>query len=304
MKIKVNNALDFCVGAGVHNVILPPPAPSTPTPTPSVEIPTTMLWPPGFGVNQNKFSNGGSPVKHRGLWVVLDGHDCGTLILDLTIPPQPNIAYPTIWPFSARKPVFAASTVKMNGTSVACAQTLGFPPIPLMSCGDPVSTPSSWSMINAANTLQVGMTLGDFVAGIVTIVVSVATDYAFSLIPFPSGFLGTALSNSLKGLAPVAILSSFITSGLTGNPSFKGSIGLPFLGVQVSYTPNPDGSDPHWVAQYNVGPATWDSKADTPVQWFGTPAPPSVVPAPASPAAGLAAQATSPPTGAGPGNGS
>ncbi len=74
---------------------------------------------------------------HRGMWIVLDGHDCGMMIPDVTIPPAPNIAYPMFWPFSSRKPVFAASTVKMNGTPVACAQTVGFPPIPMMTCGDP-----------------------------------------------------------------------------------------------------------------------------------------------------------------------
>ena len=96
----------------------------------------------GFLANQNKFSNGGKPVMHRGM---VDRARRSRLRHDdprRHDPPAPNIAYPMFWPFSARKVVFAASTVKMNGTSVACAQTVGFPPIPMMTCGDPISAPT------------------------------------------------------------------------------------------------------------------------------------------------------------------
>jgi hypothetical protein len=238
-----------------------------------VEVPATMLWTLGFFAQQNKFSNGGSPVTHRGMWVMLDGHDCGMMIPDVTIPPAPNAAYPFIWPFSARKPVFAASTVQMNGTSVGCAQTFGFIPIPLMTCGDPISAPSAWSMINVGNTLTVGMTWKDIVAGVINILVSVAVDYVFSKIPFAKWFggegklfsniLGTFVGNSFKGMAPGAILAGFLTSSLTGNPTAKATLGLPFLSVTVTYNPNAPPGTPSVVGSYNAGPYSGGTQGAT-----------------------------------------
>jgi len=282
MKIKVNVIIDFSVGVLTHNQLAPPAIPA-PVPIPSVEMIATMLWTLGFLANQNKFSNGGKPVMHRGMWIMLDGHDSGMMIPDVTIPPAPNVAYPMFWPFSSRKPVFAASTVKMNGTAVACAQTVGFPPIPMMTCGDPLSAPTARTMINFMNTVQVGMTCADVVAGLITIAAAMITDYIFSKIPFDKvfGFLGksalakqlmgTVLSNALKGLSPVSILAGFATSALTGNATIKVGIGLPFLGAQVSITPNPDPGQPTVVAQGNAGPYQWDSTGNR--QQYGTAVP-------------------------------
>lgn len=263
MKVKVNVIIDFSVGVLSHNMLAPPAIPA-PVPTVSVEMIATMMWTLGFLANQNKFSNGAKPVTHRGMWIVLDGHDCGMMIPDLTIPPAPNIAYPLFWPFSSRKPTFAASTVKMNGTAVACAQTFGLPPLPMMTCGDPVAAPTSLTMINVTNCVQVGITWIDILVGVITIVASMVTDYIFSKIPFSKAFggrglsvlmenlFGTILGNALKGLSPVSILAGFATSALTGNATFTVSLGLPFLGGQVTYTPNPSAGSPSVVAQGNI----------------------------------------------------
>lgn len=280
MKVKINVIYDFSVGALTHNMLAPPAIPA-PVPTLSIEMICTMMWTLGFLANQNKFSNGGKPVTHRGFWIVLDGHDCGMMIPDLTVPPAPNIAYPMFWPFSSRKPVFAASTVKMNGTAVACAQTYGLPPIPMMTCGDPLGAPTSLSMINAFNGVQVGLTWLDILVGVITIVFSMVTDYLFSKIPFDQVFggrglgvlmenvLGTALSNSLKGLSGPAILSGFITSSLLGNPTITVSGGLPFLGGQVAVSPMAAAGQPSVVATGNVPGARGDTTGAG--QTLGTP---------------------------------
>jgi hypothetical protein len=280
MKVKVNVIYDFSIGALTHNMLAPPAIPA-PVPTPSFEMIATMMWTLGFLANQNKFSNGAKPVTHRGFWIVLDGHDCGMMIPDLTIPPAPNIAYPMFWPFSSRKPVFAASTVKMNGTAVACAQCFGLPPIPMMTCGDPIGAPTTQSMINVFNGVQVGLTWLDILCGVITIAFSMATDYLFSKIPFDKVFggrglsvlmenvLGTALSNSLKGLSLPAILCGFITSSLQGNPTITVSAGLPFLGGQVAISPAAAAGQPSVVAQGNIPFTRMDTTGSG--QAFGTP---------------------------------
>jgi hypothetical protein len=250
MKVNVNIPTDFSFGFLAHKVILPPPAPPIPT-TYAIEMIATFLWSMGFLMNQNKFSNGAKPVTHKGLWIALDGHDCGMMIPDITVPPAPNLNYPIGWMSSSRKPTFAASTVKMNGTSVACAQWIGLPPLPMMSCGDPIGAPVCWSALSVSNTLSVGMTFVDLIAGIINAAASMLTDYIFSKIPFDKLGLGntleTIIGNSLKGLSPVSILAGFATSALTGNATFNVSLGLPFAGGTFSYTPNPSAGSPSAV---------------------------------------------------------
>ncbi len=279
MKVKVNVIIDFSFGLLTHNQLAPPAIPA-PVPIPSVELPATVLWTLGFLANQNKLTNGGKPVMHRGMWIMLDGHDSGMMIPDVTIPAAPNVAYAFIWPFSSRKPVFAASTVKMNDTAVGCAQTFGFPPIPFMTCGDPLAAPTAWSAINAGNTVQVGMTFADILSGFINIAASMIIDYAFSKIPFSNIFgpsssilanvLGTTLGNALKGMNPVAVLAGFATSALAGNPTFKLSLGLPFLGAQVSYSPSAAAGQPSVVAQDNAGPWSGGTQGAS-NQAFGSP---------------------------------
>ena len=125
MQVSVNTVTDFSFGFLAHNLQVPPqPAPA---PVFSIEMVAPFMWIYGFAMNQNKFSNGAKPVFCKGTWVVLDGHDCGMMVPDITTPPAPNIWPPLYWLFSSRKPVMSASTVKMNGTAVAAAQLIGLP---------------------------------------------------------------------------------------------------------------------------------------------------------------------------------
>src|SRR5580658_280875 len=131
----------------------------------------------------------------------------------------------------------------MNGTAVACAQMLGIPTLPMMTCGDPISLPACFSAINFTNTLSVGMTFTDFVIGYVNIFASILTDVIISKLHLEKlgleNTLETIFGNSLKGLSPVSIVCGLFTSALTGDATFKISPGLPFLGGTYSYTPFP-----------------------------------------------------------------
>lgn len=250
MKINVNVITDFSFGFLAHKLVPPPPAPPIPT-TMAIEMPATFMWTLGFLMNQNKFSNGSKPVTHKGVWIALDGHDCGMAIPDITIPPAPNLNYPMCWPFSSRKPTFSASTVKINGTAVACAQWIGLPPLPMMSCGDPIGAPVCWSALTVTNTVSVGMSMADLAAGLINAAASMITDYIASKLPIENTGLGpfgqAVFGNAIKGLSPVSILAGFASSALTGSATFSVSVGLPFAGVSVAFTPNPTAPSPSVV---------------------------------------------------------
>ncbi|MCF6263460.1 MAG: hypothetical protein L3J24_07745 [Xanthomonadales bacterium] len=188
LPIHVNVIWDPTLGQNLHTLWGPPPAipPLPNTPIPSFEMITTQMWTAGFLLGQNKFTNASKPVLHRGVFICIDDHDIGTLIPDITIPPV-NVYYAIMWPFSSRKMVFNAATVKMNGKPTACSQI--FPPLPMMTCGDPLTLPTARPLINWMNNLTVGLTFADFLMGLARIAVSIAIDAIFEWVPFKN-FLG------------------------------------------------------------------------------------------------------------------
>ncbi len=289
LRQPVNVISDFSIGPAMHGLMLPPPVPPPPKPPPtvSVEMIAPMLWAPGFATNANKFTN--TPTKmvtHKGQWIMLDGHDCGMLIPDVTIPPT-NIWYPMMWPFSSRKPVFSGSMSKCGGTALAGAGLVALPPTPMMTCAEPISLPSGLSMINALNTVHFGLSLLDLLAGVLTIAASIAIDAVFNAIgnrgapePFPGmrrAFANAVAEKCLLGVMPLAkagvsALVGFGISAIRGNPTFTIGAGLPILGGQISISTNPDPGQPHVVAQGTVLVATGDTTGNSSV--LGSPAAP------------------------------
>jgi hypothetical protein len=174
-KVHVCISTDVSAGALSHCVLSPPFGPfPVPTPMISVEVPVPMYWPPG-AVFQHELT---STVKHRGFAIALDGHNCGTLIPDVTTAFTANLFYAVSMPLSSREPAFAAGSVKMNGKPVACAQTWGVP-LPLMTCGEPVSLPTAMVLTNGNNNLRVGMSWQDLLAGLGKIALGIALDVLF-----------------------------------------------------------------------------------------------------------------------------
>ncbi|HMB93496.1 MAG TPA: hypothetical protein VKP65_21770 [Rhodothermales bacterium] len=264
IPITVNVIWDFSYGMLTHNQLAPPAIPA-PVPIPSVEVPCTQMWTLGYLAGQNKFT---TTVKHRYVFIVLESHDCGTMIPDVTIPPAPNVWYAIMWPFSKRQIIFSASTVKMNKKAVGCAQTLFA--MPMMTCGDPISAPTSfvYPLPHMLNSVKVGMTLMDLLKGILAAAVAMALDFLFYKVGkyfdgldsriasyIPAGLrqritnaLGQVGMEVVKKLIPVlgtggmaketlASLSGFVINGVfdgnwqVASPSFGGP-----AGAQVSYT--------------------------------------------------------------------
>lgn len=209
----------------------------------SVEMLTFQFWIYGYVTNKNKF---GKKTKHRGQWIVQNGHDCGMLIPDVTFPIFPNLLYTLHWPFSKRAIAFGASTVKVEKQPAACAAIV--PPFPMMTCGQPIGAPTSFSYLANLNNVYVGMTGMDIFAGALGIALSIAIDLIFNKLGKMMKTEATeevaerttkqimrqvvlpGLGDKLGGLEAAKSvatgLAGLATSSLTGDPTFKVSYGL------------------------------------------------------------------------------
>lgn len=177
MSCHVNVTWDPSLGMNTHQLweasatIAAFGVPTPNAPVPALEMIATQWWPTGYAMGANSFCEG---VKHHDTDVVGDGHDLGMLVPDITYPPT-NLWFPLQWLFSSREMAFSASTVEFGGLSPACSQL--FPPLPMMTCGDPMTLPTSFPIINmATNELKVGMNLTDILAGLAGIAISMALD--------------------------------------------------------------------------------------------------------------------------------
>ena len=275
MNVHVNVAVDPTLGINSHTLwatMVPVPAPSTPTF--SFEMIATQMWTAGYFLGQNKFS---TTIQHKQFPVCVAGHDIGILIPDVTIP-FVNAYYTIMWPFSSRKMSFTASTVKFDGQPVACSQIAPIP-LPMMTCGDPLTAPTAFPIINWLNQLKVGMTLSDLVMGIAQIAVSIAIDAIFAKLGGKTGAdeaaeaaaeaakrsVGRQIAGALLpeiadklGLSPksfakkaVNSLAGFGFSSLEGNPTFKLGVGggpVPEIGIQAGGDPKDSG----WITNGDV----------------------------------------------------
>lgn len=191
IPVPVSISCNFTFGALTHNMLLPP-AVVVPAPVPSVEMICTEWWPLGDALGKNKLT---TTVKHLGLAIAQGGHDCGPFIPDLTIPPA-NAWYAVMYPFSSRQFTFSASTIKMNGEDTACVHLF----LPKMTCGEPISAPTAFPLPSLFNTVLVGMTLGDLLAGMAKALISVALDVIFEKLKGEPLF-GKSMKAVMKGAA-------------------------------------------------------------------------------------------------------
>jgi hypothetical protein len=127
------------------------------------------------------------------------GTDIGKLIPHIG---TPNLNLILVIALSKSKSVFGASTVQVENKPVGTA-CLVFANINL-NCGSPVSWPLA--AVSAPNTAMAGMSFGDYLAGIIEIVVSLAIDYVMSQ-------LGDHYSNAL---------ASRIAGRITGQVGLSG----------------------------------------------------------------------------------
>jgi hypothetical protein len=164
MRVKVSLMGDMCrpwpAMMSVHDAYL------------CAEMPTPMMWMPGFALQQNKLTK---TVFHKSQFLALEGHDCGNGIPHL-VPPAIILKLPLIMASSKRKVMFSSSTVKAEDNQIACAQLNGGVPLPMLTCGSPVAIPNSFPVFNHLHSTSVNMTVGDLLAGLIGIALAIACD--------------------------------------------------------------------------------------------------------------------------------
>lgn len=266
LPVFVNVIWDPTLGFNTHTLwdpaltATPPPGvPKPNAPVPAIEMIATQMWTAGYFLGKNKFT---TKVMHLGVPICIDDHDLGPLIPDITIP-FPNIFYAIMWPFSGREMAVTASTVKMEGKPTSASQMVPVP-IPMMSCGDPLTLPMSFPIVNWTHQLTVGVTPADLLMGLLKAVVAAAIDAFFEWgVPGIGKWIGSKLGKEAGekaaktvgpallaealgkvGLTPKA-MAKRVVSGAAGfltslagddNPSFKLGVGggvLPTAGFEI-----------------------------------------------------------------------
>ena len=220
-RVFVNVEYDFSLGALSHCFLCPC------APVPSIEMIVTQFWPPGYGLGQNKFAK---TVKHKQQWIVQEEHDCGALIPDLTVPVA-NPWYAVMYPFSKRQIVFTSSVAKAEKVQIALAQTFGLPPLPMMTCGEPVSAPTAFVMNNFLNTVKIGMLPTDLFAGLINIGVSMALDFILRNKKPPT--MRTDLATNFAGMLGADFMKNKVFKGFFNNILKSQVLNPKFLGKEI-----------------------------------------------------------------------
>jgi hypothetical protein len=165
-----------------HMATLPPPAP--PAVLPHIVTPTPLCLGP-WGILTGK----PVPTVLTELGIVLNkGTDIGPLIPH--IPLGPNLTIALVILGSASKSYFGPATVQAGGSSVAVAAAMVMNPN--MNCAFPCPVPLG--IVISMNTVSAGMTLGDYMSGLVTLLIEGVIQTFLNLV------FGGQASNPVTGL--------------------------------------------------------------------------------------------------------
>ncbi len=211
VAVKVNICTDLSLGVLTHMALCPPPIP-VPVPTISIEMVVNQDWPPGSLNKQHKRT---STVEHKTRKIVQEGHDCGVLIPDVTPMFIANIWYIIMWPFSKRKILFSASSVHADGLPVGCAALF----LPMMTCGEPLTMPTTLTPSSMMNTVEVEMTGRDLLIGLLYAVVSIAIEWIINRVGGKN--TGRQLADSIRRSALVAASQAATSKTVTRTVGLK-----------------------------------------------------------------------------------
>lgn len=177
------------VGIGSHTAVNPPSV--VPVITPHISMDTLL----GLTIRA-KYSK--TVIGPFGFQFVGQGNDSGFVVPHIGIPPN-NVLIPLIIFFGGSKPMFSASTVRIDvegaGTPMAC-DLIPYNFVGInQACNDPCNYPSD--IVICPNSVVVGMTLGDLIAGVAATLIDVAISWAASA---AGGFIGEHLAKAITSV--------------------------------------------------------------------------------------------------------
>ena len=223
---KVTTQADLCLNlvlplTATHNFIPLPPFPPVPPPMPAtplspaacaIELPVPAFWPPGAALGSNKFT---TTVFHSHMTFCLEGHDCGKFIPHIQVLPAiNNMLTLTQIPLSSRKANFSASTVKADGAAPACMTMISWPPTPMTYCADPMGMPFAGAETSHINSVVVGMTIWDWLAGAVAIVANMLLEYGLFKAKGGTKDFGREAGRTIAKSKAGNSVASFVVPGL------------------------------------------------------------------------------------------
>lgn len=151
------------IGMGSHMAVYPPAPAAVLTPHVSMDTLLGLM----IGAKWSK-----TVIGPFGFQFIGQGNDSGFVVPHIAIPP-PNVLVPVVIGFGSSKPMFSASTVQINVDGASLPVAAGMIPYNFVSinqaCNDPCNYPSD--MVISPNTVVVGLTLGDMLAGFVNIAI-------------------------------------------------------------------------------------------------------------------------------------
>jgi hypothetical protein len=221
-----------------------PPTPAVPGP--HLEVPNTLFWEPGAAAGQNKLT---SNVHSEGKTIALQAHDVGTLAVHVA----PSLKLPITLLFASRKMNFSAHTVKMNGTSTGVSSF--WAPTPMSVCS--MIVPSlAIPVSNVMHGVNVGMTVGDMIAGYVSIALTIVANITAAAIAEAVPEIGY-FAGQVCG-ATASLIAGAVQIIATGEGTVGVTIGSPPLAVSGGVSRSNDGT---WSIGGSAGP--WAGKASS-----------------------------------------
>jgi hypothetical protein len=179
------------VGIGTHTAVNPPSV--VPVLTPHISMDTLL----GFTIKA-KYSK--TVIGPFGFQFIGQGNDSGFIVPHIGLPPN-NVLIPLVIAFGGSKPMFAASTVKIDVDGAATPMACNVIPYNFVginqACNDPCNYPSDF--VICPNSVVVGLTLGDFLTGLAATAIDCAVSWAASK---AGGWLG---EQAVKGVLSVAM---------------------------------------------------------------------------------------------------
>lgn len=206
-SVPVNVHTDLVLGNSFH------------FPAAHIEGPGLQFHPPGYAQEKNKFTR---TVFHRrgGIMpgignIVLKDHELGHYFPHVPVgdPITVALAIPKLYDViknSSCKVMFSCSIVKMDSKPVACVHPL----FPMLACGTPIKVPATFSPSSLKNNVYVGISLADFLAGLIGLAGEIIPDVLKFLIDKLVSWLHSKLDEYIKLIKMYRLLARAVNKAM------------------------------------------------------------------------------------------
>lgn len=283
MKVpcKALNSIQMIVGCDFHKQI-PPPPPAGPLPAPHIVLYMTGLAMPATA----KIS---TSIRAGWGWSLGRQHDLGMGIYHFAA----NALLPLVWAGAGNKAEFGVASVKVGDISGSSAR-MAVAVVPWiginfqLDCSEPLPLPLS-RCIASFNTVVAGMTLADFVAGVISgivdaIYVYVVGKIAGAIVSGAGAIIEGILAEVTGGIS-VMLQIGLVAAAFPTAAAYIGGVAELLVGWTIG---SPLGYSFDSIAGHKLPWTSWGGELNDSInEWISpTPKPAALPPASAPPARG------------------